>query len=151
MDRRYSILLQEGFTKLSDRFASGKKDIPFYILVFDEFADLVHSGREEKKKFEALVSRIAAKGRAAGIHLVLATQRPDRETVSGLIKANLLLKICFRVTNAVNSTIVLDQSGAEKLLGRGDFFCDRGNGLERGQAPLISSEEFLNVLGRQEG
>jgi DNA segregation ATPase FtsK/SpoIIIE-like protein len=51
----------------------------------------------------------------------------------------------------VNSTIVLDQSGAEKLLGRGDFFCDRGNGLERGQAPLISSEEFLNVLGRQEG
>jgi DNA segregation ATPase FtsK/SpoIIIE, S-DNA-T family len=148
MDRRYEILLQEGLTKLSDRFALGKKDIPFYVLVFDEFADLVHSGREEKKKFEALVSRIAGKGRAAGIHLVLATQRPDRETVSGLIKANLLLKICFRVTNAVNSTIVLDQSGSEKLLGRGDFFCDRGNGLERGQASLISSTEFLNVLVR---
>jgi DNA segregation ATPase FtsK/SpoIIIE, S-DNA-T family len=148
MDRRYEILLQEGLTKLSDRFALDKKDIPFYVLVFDEFADLVHSGREEKKEFEALVSRIAGKGRAAGIHLVLATQRPDRETVSGLIKANLLLKICFRVTNAVNSTIVLDQSGSEKLLGRGDFFCDRGNGLERGQASLISSEEFLNVLVR---
>jgi DNA segregation ATPase FtsK/SpoIIIE, S-DNA-T family len=151
MDRRYSILLQEGFTKLSDRFASGKKDIPFYVLVFDEFADLVHSGREEKKKFEALIARIAGKGRAAGIHLVLATQRPDRETVSGLVKANLLLKICFRVTNAVNSTIVLDQSGSEKLLGRGDFLCDRGNGLERGQASLISAEQLLDVFARQNG
>jgi DNA segregation ATPase FtsK/SpoIIIE, S-DNA-T family len=148
MDRRYEILLQEGLTKLSDRFALGKKDIPFYILVFDEFADLVHSGREEKKRFESLVARIAAKGRAAGVHLVVATQRPDRETVSGLVKANLLLKICFRVTNSVNSTIVLDQPGSEKLVGRGDFFCDRGNGLERGQAPLISQEDFLAVFAQ---
>jgi DNA segregation ATPase FtsK/SpoIIIE and related proteins len=150
MDRRYGILLQEGLTKLSDRFAFGKKDIPFYVLVFDEFADLVHSGREEKKKFEALVARIAGKGRAAGIHLLLATQRPDRETVSGLVKANLLLKVCFRVTNAVNSTIVLDQSGSEKLLGRGDFFCNRGNGLERGQASVVSPEAFLKVFADRE-
>jgi DNA segregation ATPase FtsK/SpoIIIE, S-DNA-T family len=149
MDRRYEILLQEGLTKLSDRFALGKKDIPFYILVFDEFADLVHSGREEKKKFETMVARIAAKGRAAGVHLVVATQRPDRETVTGLVKANLLLKVCFRVTNSVNSTIVLDQPGSEKLLGRGDFFCHRGNGLERGQASLISQQEFLDVFAER--
>jgi DNA segregation ATPase FtsK/SpoIIIE, S-DNA-T family len=148
MDRRYEILLQEGLTKLSDRFALGKQDIPFYVLVFDEFADLVHSGRDEKKRFETLVARIAAKGRAAGVHLVVATQRPDRETVSGLVKANLLLKICFRVTNSVNSTIVLDQPGSEKLVGRGDFFCDRGNGLERGQASLISQEDFLAVFAK---
>jgi DNA segregation ATPase FtsK/SpoIIIE, S-DNA-T family len=151
MDRRYEILLQEGLTKLSDRFALGKKDVPFYILIFDEFADLVHSGRDEKKRFETLVARIAAKGRAAGVHLVVATQRPDRETVSGLVKANLLLKICFRVTNSVNSTIVLDQPGSEKLLGRGDFFCDRGSGLERGQASLISQQEFLDVFAKQSG
>jgi DNA segregation ATPase FtsK/SpoIIIE, S-DNA-T family len=151
MDRRYEILLQEGLTKLSDRFALNKTDIPFYVLVFDEFADLVHSGKEEKKKFETLVARIAAKGRAAGVHLVVATQRPDRETVSGLVKANLLLKICFRVTNGVNSTIVLDQPGSERLLGRGDFFCDRGNGLERGQASLILQQEFLDVFRQQNG
>jgi DNA segregation ATPase FtsK/SpoIIIE, S-DNA-T family len=146
MDRRYDALLQEGFTKLSDRFASGKKDIPFRVLVFDEFADLVHSGKEGKKEFERLVVRIAGKGRAAGIHLVVATQRPDRETVSGLLKANLPLKVCFRVTNSVNSAIVLDQPGAERLLGRGDFLCDRGKGLERGQASLISQEQFLKSL-----
>jgi DNA segregation ATPase FtsK/SpoIIIE, S-DNA-T family len=146
MDRRYDILLQEGFTKLSDRFATGKKDIPFRVIVFDEFADLVHAGKEGKKRFELLVARISAKGRAAGIHLVVATQRPDRETVSGLLKANLPLKVCFKVTNAINSSIVLDQPGAEKLLGHGDFLCDRGKGLERGQAPLISSEEFEKVL-----
>ena len=134
MDRRYEVLLEEGFTKLSDRFASGKKEIPFSVLVFDEFADLVHSGKEGRKEFELLVARISAKGRAAGVHLFVATQRPDRETVGGLLKANLPLKVCFRVTNAVNSTIVLDQPGAEKLLGRGDFLCDRGKGLERGQA-----------------
>jgi S-DNA-T family DNA segregation ATPase FtsK/SpoIIIE len=146
MDRRYEILLQEGFTKLSDRFASGKKDIPFFVLVFDEFADLVHSGKEGRKEFELLVARISAKGRAAGVHLVVATQRPDRETVSGLLKANLPLKVCFRVTNAVNSTIVLDQPGAEKLLGRGDLLCDRGKGMERGQASLVSQEKFAKVL-----
>jgi S-DNA-T family DNA segregation ATPase FtsK/SpoIIIE len=146
MDRRYEVLRQEGFTKLSDRFASGKKDIPFLVLIFDEFADLVHSGKGGGKEFERLVVRIAGKGRAAGVHLVVATQRPDRETVSGLLKANLLLKVCFRVTNAVNSTIVLDQPGAEKLLGRGDFLCDRGKGLERGQASLISQEKFLKAF-----
>jgi len=146
MDRRYEVLLQEGFTKLSDRFASGKKDIPFFVLVFDEFADLVHSGKEGRKEFELLVARISAKGRAAGVHLFVATQRPDRETVSGLLKANLPLKVCFRVTNAVNSTIVLDQPGAEMLLGRGDLLCDRGKGLERGQASLISQEKFLKAF-----
>ena len=146
MDRRYEVLLQEGFTKLSDRFAAGKKDIPFFVLVFDEFADLVHSGKEGRKKFELLVARISAKGRAAGVHLFVATQRPDRETVSGLLKANLPLKVCFRVTNSVNSTIVVDQPGAEKLLGRGDFLCDRGKGLERGQASLISQEKFLKAF-----
>jgi len=149
MDRRYETLLGEGFTKLSDRFAAGKKNIPFRVLVFDEFADLVHSAREEKKEFENLVARISQKGRAAGVHLIVATQRPDRETVSGPLKANLPLKICFRVTNAINSTIVLDQHGAENLLGRGDFLCDRGKGLERGQASLISQEQFLKTLTMQ--
>jgi S-DNA-T family DNA segregation ATPase FtsK/SpoIIIE len=146
MDRRYEVLLQEGFTKLSDRFASGRKDIPFFVLVFDEFADLVHSGKEGRKEFEHLVARISAKGRAAGVHLFVATQRPDRETVSGRLKANLPLKVCFRVTNAVNSTIVVDQPGAEKLLGRGDFLCDRGKGLERGQASLNSQEKFVKAF-----
>ena len=78
---------------------------------------------------------------------MLATQRPDRNVVTGLIKANLPLKICFRVTSAVNSQIVLDEPGAENLAGRGDLFCYRGRGLERAQGPFIPQEEFLKVMG----
>jgi S-DNA-T family DNA segregation ATPase FtsK/SpoIIIE len=84
-------------------------------------------------------------GRAAGIHLMLTTQRPDKNVVTGLIKANLPLKICLRVVNSTNSTIVLDQSGGEKLLGRGDLLCDRGKGIERAQSPYVTQEELREL------
>ncbi len=145
MDKRYHILFREGFENLSDRFKSGRSDIHYHVIVFDEFADLILSDKNTKKEFETVVTRLAAKGRAAGIHLVLATQRPDRNVVTGLIKANLPLKICMRVINATNSSIILDQTGGEKLLGRGDLLCDRGKGIERAQSPYITQEEFRKL------
>ena len=147
MNQRYQALFREGFENLGERIRSGKRDIPYHVVVFDEFADLILSDKKTKKDFETAVTRLAAKGRAAGIHLVLATQRPDRNVVTGMIKANLPLKVCMRVISATNSNIILDQTGGEKLLGRGDLLCDRGKGIERAQSPYITQKEFRR-LGR---
>jgi DNA segregation ATPase FtsK/SpoIIIE, S-DNA-T family len=146
MENRYQRLAQEQVLSLADVWQNRSCDLPFILLVFDEFADLLLGEKDLRKEFENLVVRLASKGRAAGIHLMLATQRPDRNVVTGPIKANLPLKVCFRVTSAVNSQIVLDESGAEKLLGKGDLLCDRGRGLERAQGPFIPQEEFLKVM-----
>ena len=148
MDARYQVLARGGFVNLGERFKAGKTDLPFLVLIFDEFADLILAGREEKKEFESLVARIAGKGRAAGIHLVRATQRPDRAVVTGIIKANLPLKVCLKVANAVNAQIVLDESGAESLFGKGDLLCDFGKGLVRAQGLFIPQSEFLAALSR---
>lgn len=145
MEKRYQTLGADGQTALKERWDAGMTDIPYYVLVFDEFADLILADREAKKSFEELVARIAAKGRAAGIHLLLATQRPDRTVVTGLIKANLPLKICLKVTTSTNSQIVLDEPGAEQLLGRGDLLCNSGRGLMRAQSYFIPQPEFLKV------
>ncbi|GLH80281.1 hypothetical protein SSBR45G_51900 [Bradyrhizobium sp. SSBR45G] len=149
MDARYQLLNGAGVVNLGDYIKSGKTDLPFLVLVFDEFADLILAGRDDKKEFEALVARIAGKGRAAGIHLVLATQRPDRAVVTGLIKSNLPLKVCLKVANAVNAQIVLDEPGAESLFGKGDLLCDLGRGLVRAQGLFIPQTEFLAALGRK--
>jgi S-DNA-T family DNA segregation ATPase FtsK/SpoIIIE len=147
MDSRYHVLARHGHVSLSERFQAGMIDLPFVILVFDEFADLILTGRNEKKEFEETVARIAGKGRAAGIHLVLATQRPDRTVVTGLIKSNLPMKVCLRVTNATNSLIVLGEAGAESLLGKGDLLCDLGKGIVRAQSYFIPQTEFAAALG----
>lgn len=146
MDRRYRQLHTEGFSTLSERFSAGRTDLPYHVVIFDEFGDLVLSGREAKKHFETLVTRIAQKGRAAGIHMLLSTQRPDRTIVTGAIKANLPLKICLKVTNATNSKIVLDEPGGESLLGRGDLLYDKGRGIHRAQSPLLTSRQLLKLL-----
>jgi S-DNA-T family DNA segregation ATPase FtsK/SpoIIIE len=146
MDARYQLLARGGFANLGERIAAGHTELPFLVLIFDEFADLVLAGREDKKEFEALVARIAGKGRAAGVHLVLATQRPDRAVVTGLIKANLPLKVCLKVANAVNAQIVLDEPGAESLFGKGDLLCDFGKGLVRAQGLFVPQAEFLAAV-----
>jgi S-DNA-T family DNA segregation ATPase FtsK/SpoIIIE len=151
LDTRYEVLARGGFANLSERVKAGKTDLPFLVLIFDEFADLVLAGRDERREFETLVARIAGKGRAAGIHLVLATQRPDRAIVTGLIKANLPLKVCLKVANAVNSQIVLGEAGAERLFGKGDLLCDLGNGLVRAQGLLIPQSGFLGAMIRSGG
>ncbi len=149
MERRYSILASRHASNLAELRAARQDDIPFWVIIFDEFADLILSGADEKKEFERMVSRIAGKGRAAGIHLVLATQRPDSKVVTGLIKANLPLKICLRVISGANSQIVLDEPGAERLLGRGDLLYDVGRGIHRAQGAFISTHELVSLaVGR---
>ncbi len=145
MEYRYHMLAKNNVTNLGEYRECHQSGIPYWIIVFDEFADLVLAGKKEKELFETQIKRITAKGRAAGIHLVLATQRPDKNVVSGLIKANLPLKVCLKVTNAVNSNIVLDQKGAETLMGRGDLLCDLGRGVQRAQSPFLRRGEFSSV------
>jgi len=136
----------EGHASLKQRFESGRRDVPYHVVVIDEFADLVLSGRAEKKEFDTALARIAAKGRTVGVHLLLATQRPDRSIVTTLVNANVPLKICFKVSKETNSRILLGETGGESLLGRGDLICDLGKGPVRCQAPLVPSEEFVEVM-----
>ncbi|HVX79278.1 MAG TPA: DNA translocase FtsK, partial [Bradyrhizobium sp.] len=149
MEERYQTLAKEGYVNLMERVRAGHTNLPFVILIFDEFADLILTGRDEKKEFEQIVARIAGKGRAAGIHLVLATQRPDRTVVTGLIKSNLPMKVCLRVTNATNSQIVLGENGGEALLGKGDLLCDAGKTIVRAQSYYIPQADFLQALKAQ--
>jgi S-DNA-T family DNA segregation ATPase FtsK/SpoIIIE len=146
MGNRYASLAREGFLSIADRFKSGLFEIPFLVIVFDEFADLVLTGGKEKKQFEEMVARLAGKGRAAGIHLVLATQRPDRTVVTGLVKSNLPMKVCLRVANSINSQIVIGETGAESLLGKGDLLSDMGRGVIRAQSYYVPQSEFLKIL-----
>jgi S-DNA-T family DNA segregation ATPase FtsK/SpoIIIE len=145
MESRYDMLLSEGFNDLASRFAAGHNEVPYRVFVFDEFADLVLGGRETRTEFETLLKRLAQKGRAAGFHLVLATQRPDRSIVSGLIKANLPFKVCLRVTSTSNSMVMLDEPGGEALAGRGDLLCNRGRGIERAQSPYVEPDELARL------
>ncbi len=145
MENRYALFAKAGVGSLKEWLAKGHADMEYRVIVFDEFADLVLSGGEVKKDFETLVARLCSKGRAAGIHLLLATQRPDRNIVTGVIKANLPLKVCLRVTNSINSKIVLDEVGAESLLGRGDLLCDRGKGVERAQSFYLEPGELRKI------
>ena len=107
------------------------------VLVVDEFQDLV-AERDAAQAFFAGVKRLGAKARAAGIHMLLATQRPDRSTVPPIVKANLGGKVALQVASQTNSRIILDQGGAERLLGKGDLLADLGHGLVRAQAPMVS-------------
>jgi S-DNA-T family DNA segregation ATPase FtsK/SpoIIIE len=107
------------------------------VLVIDEFQDLI-TDKASTHAFFAGIRRLGAKARAAGIHLVLATQRPDRDTIPPIVKANLGGKIALQVASKTNSRIVLDDGGAERLLGKGDLLANLGRGLVRAQAPLSS-------------
>ncbi|MBF0344850.1 MAG: PD-(D/E)XK nuclease family protein [Nitrospirae bacterium] len=151
MEVRYDMLKDAGFHDLSSYLQTGRQDMAYYVIVMDEFGYIVQSASGQQKLFENLVVRLSAKGRACGIHLVLATQRPDVKIVTGNIKANLLLKVCLKVSSPTNSQIVLGKTGAEVLRGYGDMLCERGGGLERAQSPLITQEEFAAIAALYEG
>ncbi|HEX3851233.1 MAG TPA: FtsK/SpoIIIE domain-containing protein, partial [Polyangiaceae bacterium] len=107
------------------------------LLVIDEFQDLIGE-RDSANTFFAGIKRLGAKARAAGIHMVLATQRPDKDTVPPIIKANLSGKIALQVSTKTNSRIVIDTGGAEALHGKGDLLASLGRGVIRAQAALLS-------------
>jgi S-DNA-T family DNA segregation ATPase FtsK/SpoIIIE len=114
------------------------------VIVVDELADLMMTAG---KDFEVLITRLAQKSRAVGIHVVLATQRPSTDVITGLIKANMPTRIAFQVTSKVDSRVVLDQNGSEKLLGKGDmlYLPPRTANLVRAQATFVSDAEVKRV------
>lgn len=118
--------------------------LPYIVIVLDEFADLMMIA---SKDVEHAVARLAQKARAAGIHLVMATQRPSKEVITGLIKANFTTRIAFRVSSKIDSRIILDQGGADALLGFGDmlFLRPGSSVLERVHGPFVSDEEVARV------
>jgi S-DNA-T family DNA segregation ATPase FtsK/SpoIIIE len=120
------------------------RKLPYIVVIIDEFADLM---MQSPKDVENSVARIAQKARAAGIHLILATQRPSTNVITGLIKANFPSRIAFHVVTKVDSRVVLDQHGAEALLGAGDMlFSDRGAAPRRFHGCFIGEEEVLRVV-----
>ena len=119
--------------------------LPYLVIVIDELADLMMTAARE---VETSIVRLAQLARAAGIHMILATQRPSVDVVTGLIKANFPCRISFQVTSRHDSRTILDQAGAEHLLGRGDMlFKPSGGRLQRLHGPFLSDEEVQNVVG----
>jgi S-DNA-T family DNA segregation ATPase FtsK/SpoIIIE len=140
MEERYILFATAQVTDILEfNEANPENKLERRLLVIDEFQDLL-TEKEQAKEFCLGIKRLGAKARAAGIHLVLATQRPDREAVPSSIKANLTGRIAFQVGSSQNSRIILDKGGAEKLLGQGDMLASLGRGLVRAQAALLSSE-----------
>ena len=142
------------------RADEGHHFLPYIVTVIDEYADLtmsVGAGPESKalaRSFTTSVIRLAQKGRAAGLHVILATQRPTVDVITGLIKANFPMRIAFRVTSRIDSATILDQPGADKLIGRGDMLLYSGVEMERVQCAFISNDEIVdltNAVGEQIG
>ena len=140
--------VQIGFDSTSGRPIYHNKEIeiaplPFIVIVVDEMADLMLAAG---KDIEVSIQSLAQKARAAGIHLILATQRPSVDVITGTIKANLPYRISFQVTSKIDSRTILGEQGAEQLLGRGDMLFMAGGGYtERVHGPFVSDQEILKV------
>ena len=146
MEERYRRFSREAASDLTELHAKTGDVLPRIVCVCDEYADLI-ADRATKRELEAAITRLGAKARAAGIHLIIATQYPDRNTVGGALKMNLGGRVCLRTTNHVQSNMIINQSGAEKLLGKGDlFFLSIGDPM-RLQAPYLSAEERTRIFG----
>ncbi|WP_162974882.1 DNA translocase FtsK [Helicobacter pylori] len=149
MERRYS-LMSEYKVKTIDSYneqapSNGVEAFPYLIVVIDELADLMMTGGKEA---EFPIARIAQMGRASGLHLIVATQRPSVDVVTGLIKTNLPSRVSFRVGTKIDSKVILDTDGAQSLLGRGDMlFTPTGtNGLVRLHAPFATEDEIKKIV-----
>ncbi|WQZ90649.1 DNA translocase FtsK [Helicobacter pylori] len=149
MERRYS-LMSEYKVKTIDSYNeqapnNGVEAFPYLIVVIDELADLMMTGGKEA---EFPIARIAQMGRASGLHLIVATQRPSVDVVTGLIKTNLPSRVSFRVGTKIDSKVILDTDGAQSLLGRGDmlFTPPGANGLVRLHAPFATEDEIKKIV-----
>ncbi|MDD6240302.1 MAG: DNA translocase FtsK [Eubacteriales bacterium] len=151
MDRRFSILSRYKTANLEDYNALRRgrenemEQMPYIVCIIDEFADLMQTGGNE---VERNVTRLAQKARACGIHLIIATQRPSKDNVPMIIKANVPSRIGLSVSSQIDSRVILDENGAETLLGRGDllFKCPGKKSLIRAQSPFVSNEDINNIL-----
>ena len=161
MEQRYDLLknglcrnIKEYNIKFKKRKLNpndGHKFLPYLVLVIDEFADLIMT---TGKEVETPIARLAQLARAVGIHLLIATQRPSVNVITGLIKANFPARIAFRVTSKVDSRTILDSGGADQLIGRGDMLYTQGNDLTRLQCGFIDTDEIEKItelIGAQKG
>ena len=152
MDARYDLLkdamvrnIKEYNTKFKTRKLNpndGHRFLPYIVLVIDEFADLIMTAGKE---VETPIARLAQLARAIGIHLIVATQRPSVNVITGIIKANFPARIAFRVTSKIDSRTILDNSGADQLIGRGDMLYTQGNDLIRIQCAFVDTPEVADI------
>jgi S-DNA-T family DNA segregation ATPase FtsK/SpoIIIE len=161
MDNRYELLKEAGARNIkeyNEKFISrrlnpenGHKYLPFIVLVVDEFADLIMTAGKE---VEMPIARLAQLARAVGIHLIVATQRPSVNVITGTIKANFPARIAFKVSAKVDSRTILDAGGAEQLVGRGDMLVSHGSELLRLQCAFVDTpevEKIVAFIGKQRG
>ena len=170
MDERYKLLAAAGVNDIklyNDKYkdrrllpTEGHKFLPYLVVVIDEYADLTMTGganpdaRKSAKNISDSIVRLAQKGRAAGLHVIIATQRPSVNVITGLIKTNFPTRIAFRVVSGVDSRTILDSYGAENLIGRGDMLYYAGVEMERVQCALVSMSEINQItrfIGEQTG
>jgi S-DNA-T family DNA segregation ATPase FtsK/SpoIIIE len=152
MDNRYSLLkdaMVRNIKEYNEKFKSrklnpenGHRFLPYIVLVVDEFADLIMTAGKE---VETPIARLAQLARAIGIHLIIATQRPSVNVITGLIKANFPARIAFRVTSKIDSRTILDTQGADQLIGRGDMLYTNGNDVVRVQCAFIDTPEVQKI------
>ncbi len=161
MDHRYNLLKDAGSRNLKEYNAKfmqrklnpneGHRYLPYIVLVVDELADLMMTAGKE---VETPIARLAQLARAIGIHLVVATQRPSVNVITGVIKANFPARLSFRVTSKVDSRTILDTGGADQLIGMGDMLLSQGSDIIRLQCPFIDTpevEEICDFIGNQRG
>ena len=140
MTHRYNVLSENRCRNIQEYNEKSSDKMCYYSIVIDELADLFIQSPD----IETIICRLAQLGRAAGIHLILATQRPDRETITGRLKVNIPSRLALTVSSVYDSRIILDQTGAEKLTGKGDFILKTANGETiRGQGALIKNIDEL--------
>src|SRR3989344_2396483 len=145
MERRYKVLQEEGKRNIDEYNKNGNERLPYIVLFVDELADLMSVAQRD---VEASIVRLAQMARAVGLHLILATQRPSVNIITGLIKANITTRIAFGVASQVDSRTILDTAGAESLLGRGDMLYQTPDlpKPKRVQSPFISTNELHRIL-----
>ena len=170
MDDRYELLSKAGVNKITlynEKYKErklrpdhGHRYLPYLVVVVDEYADLTMTtgaspdARAASRSITNSIIRLAQKGRAAGLHVILATQRPSVDVISGIIKSNFPMRIAFRVASRVDSMTILDAPGAEKLIGRGDMLFSAGIDSERIQCGFIDGKEIdaiTDFIGEQVG
>ncbi|RZJ75477.1 MAG: DNA translocase FtsK, partial [Flavobacterium sp.] len=152
MDNRYNLLkdaMVRNIKEYNEKFRhrklnpeNGHRFLPYIVLVVDEFADLIMTAGKE---VETPIARLAQLARAIGIHLIIATQRPSVNVITGIIKANFPARIAFRVTSKIDSRTILDSQGADQLIGRGDMLYTQGNDLTRVQCAFVDTPEVEKI------
>ena len=161
MDQRYELLKSAGVRTVEEynaKFCSrrlnpekGHRYMPYMVVIVDEYADLIMTAGKE---ITVHIARIAQKARAVGMHMIIATQRPSADIITGVIKANFPSRIAFRCSSMVDSKTILDRPGANRLIGRGDLLISYNNKLERVQCAFIDTpevEKIVEFISRQTG